>query len=263
MVINLGEIMKKAFIGLVVFLFTLPLYAAVSLPANFYELEGAYKGVGVTSKTVAHLLVYKIQEEGEASGRFFIFLLTGNKTRGQIFDGEWIGGESIGLIANGKSADGRYLDPKLPPAGTLEKGLDQKHGQVLKLNKLDNSNLLTESYYFHRDSDDVKINNVKPLGLFTDRKNTVTSTHGLDDTMNVDTLVPALNHQGKFVGVFELDGVVVLRKQVLDNNLLSFNELEISGVMVSIIDGRRQSLILGNITQDGRPTPVKILNRKK
>jgi len=258
-----GETMKKALLSLILLLITLPLHAELRLPEDVLELQGAFKGVGTTSKEVSHLLVYKIKEDGESSGRFSVFLLTSNKTKGQIFDAEWISGEAIGLIANGKSQNGRYLDPKLPPAAILEKSLDLKYGQVLKINKQDNSSLLVESYIFYRDSDDVKINQNPPLGLFADKKNTVAVTNGYEGTMNVETQVPALGHQGKFVGVFELDGVVVLRKQVLDNNLLSFNEGEISGVLVSIVDGRKFSVVIGNIAADGRPTPVKLLNLRK
>jgi hypothetical protein len=258
---NQGDHMKVIILSILAFLISLPLRAEVSLPANFVDLHGAFKGKGLTSKKDAYLLVYRIVEDGQSSGRFFVYLLSDNKTKGQIFDAEWIGGEGIGLLANGKSQDAEFLDPKLPAAAVLEKGLDRKQGQVLNLNRQNNSPLISESYMFNYDSDTVQISNVPPLGLYADKKDQVTATQGYEGTLNVVALAPSIGLSDKYVGVFELDGVVVLRKQVLDNSLLSYNEGAISGILVSVKNGRKQEVIVGQITADGRPSTVKVLRR--
>jgi hypothetical protein len=233
--------------------------SSITLPQNFLELQGAYKGRGVNSHKDAYLLIYKIMEDNQPSGRFNMFLLTNDKAQGQILEAESIGGTGIAVLVDGVSDDKKYIEATLPPAGVLELALDKKYGQYLRLTKSDDSSLLQESYAFTEDSRDIRINPNYPTGLFSGRRgDTLAGISGASGILNVDAQVSSLDFSGKFVGIFELTGVMVLRKQKLDNSLYQYNEGEISGLLVSIYNGRKPMVIVGRLT-DGKPAPVAVL----
>ncbi len=247
---------------LAILLFSLKGFAGPQLPQDFSQLEGAFKGVGLSSKKSAYLLVYRVLENNQSSCRFNIFLISQNKAGGQVLEAECIGATALAVLGIGTTSNSKYLEAKLPPAGILEERFDAKHGRYLHLGRQKNTSFLpsplAEDYAFTSDSDDIRVYTGAPLGLFNSNSNSVSSTNGNQGTLNLVTQLPSLGLTGKFVGVSELAGVTILREQKLDNSLYQYSEGEISGMLVTIVSGKRVMVVVGKIS-DGRPQSIVFL----
>jgi len=232
-----------------------------AIPNQIEQLHGVFKGKGAKSNKTAYAIVYGIEEQGQPSGRFNIFLLSQDRKMGQVFEAEVIGLNRIGLISLGVSSTGEFLDPVLPPSGTIEIQLDSKGRKTLYLRSIESSKI-TEDFLFDRVSDDITLGPVLPRGSFANKTSSLNATTNTYQSSALYGTVSSLKLNGTFYTNFELAGLMVMRPENLDNNMRVHGESKIAGVLVSILDGRKESIIVAPAPAGGAPVAVEILKAK-
>ena len=231
-----------------------------AIPDRIVELHGVFKGEGKKDNKTAYILVYGILENNKPSGRFNIFLLSGRRTMGQVFEGEVVGSGRIALLPIKLTEDKSFLKTVVPPAGLLELVYDSRGRKKLIISSRNST--LTQDYSFDKVSDDIQLGPTLPSGQYRDRKNAFTAVTNGSESANIRGESEELGIKGTFYTVFELAGLMVLRSETIDSSLNVYSEPQIAGLVVSIYDGRSEKIIMGKATATGEPTPVIMLRSR-
>ena len=67
---------------------------------------------------------------------------------------------------------------------------------------------------------------------------------------------------GNYFSLFELSGLLVLRKETVKNTFDAVVESEVAGVAVEIWDRRDKKVILSSFHPEGKSSPVVILKQR-
>ncbi|MEQ1665221.1 MAG: hypothetical protein ABL927_07600 [Bdellovibrionales bacterium] len=236
------------------------------LPQTILALDGVFKGEQKTEGT-AYLLIYPMKEQWQPSGRANIFLLYGDKSIGQVFEGYMLGEYQMGLLPVGLDQTADFIEPKSAPTATLEIQ-PTKDGPIVVLKPYGASTVVAKTFEFDRMSDDLKLGPVLPNGFFSNESfsksatDTVTSHPTTAESTSLNMNTPTIQLTGVFQTIFELTGLMVLRPQIISESMKQYGASQISGLAVSVIDDGRESLIVGLPNTNGSPAPVIFLRKK-
>lgn len=240
------------------------------LPSNILELAGVLKGnvIDGEKKDKAYLLIYPMEEQGQPSGRANVFLLYNEKKTGQVFEGYMIGNYRMALLPVGTDESGRFIEPKPTPAAIVEIKTSRR-GPTITISPADNnSKVMSLNMEFDRISDDLELGPALPKGHFQDGgafrsgDQSVVSTISNSLSASLQIKADKVGLSGVFYTVFELTGLMVLRPEVISSSLNEYGSPEVKGLAVSVIDGGRESIIIGQANRTGGPSTVTLLKSK-
>jgi len=229
--------------------------ASVKVPADLTKLAGAYEGKTVGSrKKVKALIVPKAQKPGT----FLIALLIGDP-QGILFDGELISGsQNIGLSSLGLSQDSSEIEVTVPPAALMQIVYKNAgEAERIEINPQSGSGVLSEAVILDSQDESVSLSAPQP-GQYGSVPNQVTV--GPDGFVKAQ--LSSLRLNGQFTSTLDISNLGVLRGVSFDANYQSHESDQVSGIMMTITDGRRQSLIVGAPNPNGGPVSVLMLKKK-
>ena len=231
------------------------------------EIQGVFKGYGKDHDTDSYLVIYRIDENEAPSGKFNIFLLRKNKKgrdyTGGVFEGEMVSRSRIALLPVGLTNDHRYLKTIDKAVATLEIRTDSKRRRSLLLTSIGDSGHLPEHFRFTKVSDTFELGPRLPYGTYQERKCEYIVQSNTDHSATINIQKSKLDLSGLFQTIFELEGLMVLRKEQLSSSLLNENQdSAIEGILVSLKEGRDRSIVIMKPTTDGKMHAVEMVEEK-
>lgn len=231
------------------------------------EMQGVFKGYGKEEETRSYLVVYRIDENDSPSGKFNVFLMrknnSGNSYRGAIFEGEMLSRSRIALLPIGLTNDRKYLRTIDKAVATLEIRVDSSRRRSLLLTKMSDSNLLPEHFYFNKVSEDYRLGPKLPMGTYEEKYSEFIVQSNSEESATINVQKSKLNLNGLYHTVFEMEGLMVMRKEQFNSSLLRVNQSsEIQAILVSLMDNRERSIILMKPNPNGEMQDIEIVEER-
>lgn len=250
------------------------------IPSNIIEMSGVFKGRyfnedGSTNKP-AYMIAYPLQENGQWSGRYNIFILNVEKEggwfaedqySGRVLEGYRVGGNRLGLLAVGTNAengnfDSNFIDIKTPPVGILEVKFAET-GPTLCIEPTGKKESSLLHYEFNKIPDYIRLGPNLPKGAFKSSTSSLYSNPNNDfQSSSIRIEQSDIGLKGSFYTLFELTGMMVMRQEQLSENLKEYSEQKISGLMVSIIYKGKQAVLMSKIDPEGQKMDVELLRKQ-